>query len=157
MLRQFLIHGGRETFASYGIDRATVTASSLEDLGDIVAKAVPAEDIAFLSSFEDSVTIGDYHFVHAGIMPGLPVNLQMTSHTRWIREPFLSHKNSHGPVIVHGHTIVNTADIRPNRIGIDTGAYRSGRLTALGLEGTDRWLIETHDDGGKITTTIRST
>ena len=66
---------------------------------------------------------------------------------RWIREPFLSHDSPLDVCVIHGHTIREEVEIgprtdRPNRIGIDTGAFRSGRLTAIGLEGTDRWFIE---------------
>ena len=75
---------------------------------------------------------------------------------RWIRQPFLEHKSSFGPVVVHGHTIFDQAEFRHNRIGIDTGAYASGRLTALGLEGTTRWLIEASSADGVIRAGQRS-
>ncbi len=61
---------------------------------------------------------------------------------RWIREPFLEDQTDHGFVVVHGHTIAEQVEERANRIGIDTGAYRSGRLTALAIEGKRRWFIE---------------
>ena len=54
-------------------------------------RTVPAEDVAFLESFEDLVTIGDYLFVHAGIDPRVPLDAQRRQDLRWIREPFLSH------------------------------------------------------------------
>jgi len=62
---------------------------------------------------------------------------------RWIRDKFLDDPRDHGAVVVHGHSISPAVDEKPNRIGIDTGAYASGRLTALGLEGTDRWFLST--------------
>jgi serine/threonine protein phosphatase 1 len=72
---------------------------------------------------------------------------------RWIREPFLSHPDSHGPVVVHGHTISETPEDRGNRIGIDTGAFMSGRLTALVLEGTTRRYIEAYEtESGAVAT-----
>lgn len=43
--------------------------------------------------------------------------------------------------MVHGHSISDEPQLRANRIGIDTGAFASGRLTALGLEGSERWFI----------------
>jgi serine/threonine protein phosphatase 1 len=55
----------------------------------------------------------------------------------------LSDKSDHGVVVVHGHTISSAVELRPNRIGIDTGAYRTGVLTALGIEADDRWLLNT--------------
>jgi serine/threonine protein phosphatase 1 len=88
------------------------------------------------------ITVGDYLFVHAGIDPRVPLGEQRRRDLRWIREPFLSHPEPHGPVVVHGHTITDVPEDRGNRIGIDTGAFMSGRLTALVLEGTGRRYIE---------------
>ncbi|MEO7383833.1 MAG: metallophosphoesterase family protein [Novosphingobium sp.] len=155
-LRHFLKYGGRETILSYPIDPALYSAAELEDLQALMAEVVPEEDLAFLRGFEDTIIKGDYLFVHAGISPGVAVSDQRTSHLRWIREPFLSHSGKHSHVVVHGHTITAEAEVLSNRIGIDTGAYDSGKLTALGLEGSDRWLIETRDDSGAISTAMRN-
>jgi serine/threonine protein phosphatase 1 len=154
-LRHFLRYGGKETLLSYPIERSAYTAAEIEDLQVMMREAVPQADIDFLTSFEDKVVKGDYLFVHAGIHPGLPLAEQQTSHMRWIREPFLSHAGDMGHVVVHGHTITGEAEVLPNRIGIDTGAYTSGRLTALGLEGDKRWLIEAVETDGKIAVTTR--
>lgn len=142
ILRHFLRYGGRETILSYPIDRERYHSATLEEAQKLMRDAIPPEDLDFLRRFEDYVVIGDYLFVHAGISPSVPIEQQKRHDLRWIREPFLSHRGDHGQVVVHGHTIVDEPDIRDNRIGIDTGAYASGRLTALGLEGSDRWLIE---------------
>lgn len=155
ILRHFLRYGGRETVLSYGIDAQTYRDATLDETQAMLREAVPAGDIAFICGFEDHVAIGDYLFVHAGIRPGAPLETQKRGDLRWIREPFLSHGESHGALVVHGHTITEDIEVRPNRIGIDTGAYQSGRLTALGLEGTTRWLIETIDQSGTIATTVR--
>jgi serine/threonine protein phosphatase 1 len=147
-LRHFLRFGGKETLLSYGIDPIEYQKASVEDVQKMMHSAVPAEHRAFLESFEDMVAIGDYLFVHAGIAPQVPLEQQRTSDLRWIREPFLSHDEPHGPVVVHGHTISDGPQDRGNRIGIDTGAYMSGRLTALVLEGQTRRYLEAVDDGG---------
>lgn len=154
--RLFAKYGGRETVLSYGIDAINYASVEPERLHQMFVSAVPLDDVAMLRGFEDMIAKGDYLFVHAGILPGVAIDEQRTSNLRWIREPFLGYQGDHGSVIVHGHTIVNTAELRSNRIGIDTGAFRSGCLTALGLEGTERWVIETCDDGGTITATTRS-
>lgn len=146
-LRHFLRFGGRETLLSYPVDRATYDDLTIEQARAMMRQVVPAADIAFLSSFEDSVEIGDYLFVHAGIRPGVDLSEQVTGDLRWIREPFLSHPGLHRWCVVHGHTITKEPELRASRIGIDTGAYMSGRLTALGLEGTERWLIQASDTG----------
>ena len=149
MFRHFLRHGGRDTALSYGIDRAAFQTADIEEAQQLMRDHVPADDIAFLESFEDMITIGDYLFVHAGIDPRVPLDAQRQQDLRWIREPFLSHPDSHGPVVVHGHTISNEPEDCGNRIGIDTGAFMSGRLTALVLETTGRRYIEAVADDGR--------
>jgi serine/threonine protein phosphatase 1 len=109
----------------------------------LVQAAIPSNHVAFLRSFIDSCRFGDYLFVHAGIRPGVELEQQRQTDLRWIREPFLFDERDHGFVVVHGHTISAEVDEQPNRIGIDTGAYRTGVLTALAIEGSDRWLIAT--------------
>ncbi|MEA3032392.1 MAG: serine/threonine protein phosphatase 1, partial [Sphingomonadales bacterium] len=104
---------------------------------------VPRGHIEFLESFGDTFSFGDYLFVHAGIRPGIGLDDQARRDLRWIREPFLSDAKEHGFVVVHGHTIVPDVEERPNRIGIDTGAYRSGILTALAVEDEERWYLST--------------
>jgi serine/threonine protein phosphatase 1 len=61
----------------------------------------------------------------------------------WIRNDFLESKADHGRIVVHGHTITQEVDERVNRIGIDTGAYSTGHLTAICLEGAERWYLTT--------------
>ena len=69
----------------------------------------------------------------------------------WITDEFLQSTEEHGCTVVHGHSIHEAgADIRPNRIGIDTGAYRTGRLTALGIEGGERWTLMTEPTPGTV-------
>jgi serine/threonine protein phosphatase 1 len=142
MFRHFLRHGGRETVLSYGIDRAAFQQAELEEAQAMMCAAVPEADIAFLEGFEDMIAIGDYLFVHAGIDPRVPIEEQKVHDLRWIREPFLSHPEPHAQVVVHGHTICDEPEDCGNRIGIDTGAFMTGRLTALVLEGTARRYLE---------------
>lgn len=146
-LRQFLRIGGRETVLSFGIDRGEYRDLSIEDLFDRLQHLIPRADITFMQSMENLIRIGDYAFVHAGIDPSTPLNAQRTSDLRWIREPFLSHPAKFDVCVVHGHTIRENVEVHaprkwPNRIGIDTGAFRTGRLTAIGLQGRNRWFME---------------
>ena len=71
----------------------------------------------------------------------MAIEEQSTSDLRWIRNDFLECKDAHEKMVVHGHSISDEADVRRNRIGIDTGAFASGRLTAIGLEGAERWFL----------------
>ena len=142
ILRNLLRHGGRETVLSYGISREQYNGAELDELQELMRTAVPEADRAFLRSFEDFLVAGDYLFVHAGIDPSLPLEEQDRHDLLWIRDRFLRHEEPHSHVVVHGHTIFDEVEERPNRIGIDTGAFSSGRLTALVLERHRRRVIQ---------------
>jgi serine/threonine protein phosphatase 1 len=135
--------GGSECLQSYGVEPEQLAHVSDEEALAIVRSAIPKKHVEFLESFADSCRFGDFLFVHAGIRPGIDLEQQSQSDLRWIREPFLLDETDHGFVVVHGHTISTEVQERPNRIGIDTGAYRTGILTALAIEGRDRWLLDT--------------
>ena len=150
MLRHFLRHGGRETILSYGLDRAGYDAMTLEEVQAEMARIVPEEDRAFLRAGEEMIAVGDYLLVHAGINPEVPLEEQRRSDLLWIRERFLRHNDGFGAVVVHGHTIVDAVEDTGHRIGIDTGAYRTGRLTALVLEGTTRRTIQAVAQDGTV-------
>ena len=130
-LRGFLRFGGRETLASYGLDPDAIADMPFENAQLELARAIPQEDRTFISGFETAIETGDYLFVHAGVRPNVSLAHQCGRDCRWIREPFLSHKGKFERYVVHGHTISDEVDCRSNRIGIDTGAYASGKLTAL--------------------------
>lgn len=135
--------GGRETLMSYGVSEAEYDACDFEDLPSLIAAHIPVEHIAFMRNFIDQWQCGNYLFVHAGIRPGMPLEDQRPSDLRWIRREFLDDPRDHGVMVVHGHSITEDVDERPNRIGIDTGAFASGKLTALGIEGTEKWILST--------------
>jgi len=135
--------GGTECLKSYGVNVAELSGLEDQEALAVVRKAIPKAHAHFLESFDDSCRFGDYLFVHAGIRPGVEFDQQRQSDLRWIRDPFLFDDTDHGFVVVHGHTIRPEVEVRPNRIGIDTGAYRSGLLTALAIEGPESWLLDT--------------
>lgn len=160
ILRHFLKHGGRETILSYGLSKKQFNAMHLEELFTLLPELVSEAERDYIASFEDLIIAGDYLFVHAGIDPETPISEQKRSDLLWIRDRFLSHKGPLEKVVVHGHTIFDRVMDCGNRIGIDTGAFRSGVLTALVLEGEQRRVIqsiETADgaieacDGERIT------
>ena len=142
LVGDWLRFGGRECLASYGVDAARLRRMAPTRVVALVRDAIPPAHADFLRSFDDSFRAGDYLFVHAGIRPGIALAEQARMDLRWIREPFLSSAEDHGSVVVHGHTIRDQVEERANRIGIDTGAYRSGILTAIGLQGEERWYIQ---------------
>jgi serine/threonine protein phosphatase 1 len=127
--------GGLETLYSYGVDIGQ--ASGGRDFRTVqvaFATRLPERHRHFLESLKVSTTIGDYFFCHAGVRPGVPLDLQDRDDLLNIRDPFLSSGAEHGKLVVHGHTPSVSPEVRPNRIGIDTAAYATGRLTCLVLE-----------------------
>ncbi|WP_207481081.1 metallophosphoesterase family protein [Arenibaculum pallidiluteum] len=144
--QHWLRFGGRETLASYGI-RIPPTErpdpALLEATSRALASALPPAHAAFLRHTRMSLTIGDYFFAHAGVRPSVPLSRQSPDDLLWIRDEFLKCDDDFGKIVVHGHTIAELPVIRANRIGIDTGAYATGHLTCLALEGEERRFIGT--------------
>lgn len=133
--------GGAATLLSFGIELPRLDPGDPDALVAAMRTAISEETIDWLDALPLSYPCGDYLFVHAGIRPGLPLDQQEPTDFMWIRDEFLDYGASHGPMIVHGHTVSEQVDFRRNRIGIDIGAYRTGRLAALRLEGTQRKVI----------------
>jgi serine/threonine protein phosphatase 1 len=128
--------GGFETLLSYGIvPPINPDEREQRELAAALESALPDTHRDFLANLRTSFTCGDYFFVHAGIRPGVPLACQHERDLLWIREEFLRHEDDFGMVVIHGHTPVMEPDIRSNRINIDTGAYATGRLTCIVLEG----------------------
>jgi serine/threonine protein phosphatase 1 len=149
LLASWLKFGGLECIESYGVDPRSIQSLAPKEKLIAIQRSVPREHVRFLESFEDTCRFGDYLFVHAGIRPAVELDQQRQADLRWIREPFLFDETDHGFIVVHGHTIRPEVDVQPNRIGIDTGAYRTGVLTALAIEGTRTWVLDTRpiEDG----------
>jgi serine/threonine protein phosphatase 1 len=129
-------NGGLETLLSYGL-KPTISPDRREQvrLADRLAHAIPPEHLEFLESLDLSFCCGDFLFVHAGVRPGVPIHEQTEDDLLWIREEFLAHERPFERFVVHGHTPVNAPDLRRNRINIDTGAFATGRLTCIVIEG----------------------
>jgi serine/threonine protein phosphatase 1 len=132
-LDAWLRNGGVATLVSYGI--AVDTLASLDDVRDAIRTSVPEAHWTFLSDLGTSAVSGDYFFCHAGIRPDVPLAAQVDADLMWIRKPFLDSRRMHPKMIVHGHSPVALPELLPNRINIDTGAYATGNLTCLILEG----------------------
>lgn len=141
LIEDWLAHGGYECAQSYGVPVGRLATLSPEDAAEMLRTYIPAEDVEFMQQFADSFRFGDYLFVHAGIRPGVPVERQTTQDLRWIRAGFLDVERGDGVVVVHGHTISREPDERCGRIGIDTGAYMGGPLTAVVIEGQSKRFL----------------
>ena len=141
-MRLFARIGGRETLASYGIGDEEFDNGSYGELVARAALKVPASHRRFLAAAEDCLVLGDYLFVHAGVRPEVELDAQVAKDLRWIRGEFLDFEGELNKVVVHGHSVADEVQERPHRIGIDTGAFRTGTLTALALEGAERWFLQ---------------
>lgn len=138
--------GGAETLVSYGVRPPVFSdAQELEKARDDFAEALPESHHTFLIGLGNFHVVGDYCFVHAGIRPGVPLDRQMAEDLLWIRDEFLLSEQRHEKVIVHGHSPSEKPILRFNRIGIDTGAYATGVLTAVKLVGENCAFLSTAD------------
>jgi Calcineurin-like phosphoesterase len=144
-LDHWLINGGDATMASYGVDigRLSRADAGPDAWRDAFASALPEEHLRFFKGLRLIVPVGDYLFVHAGIKPGVPIAAQRETDLIWIRGEFLDWPEPFGKIVVHGHTPVREPLVLPNRIGIDTGAVFSNRLTALRLEDGSQAFLQT--------------
>lgn len=136
VLKPWAQYGALATLASYGLAPA-INAGPKEqvELSASLRTAMPESHSQFLAELKLCFTCGDFFFVHAGVRPGTPLGRQREDDLLWIRDDFLLHEAPFEKIIVHGHTPVREPDVRQNRINIDTGAYATGRLTCLRLEG----------------------
>lgn len=149
--------GGREALLSYGVrppvlrDDPAGWSEASEELG----RAMPPAHRRLLETLELATTLGDYFFCHAGARPGVPLAQQSPDDLMWIRQPFLDDPAPFEQVVVHGHTPIDAVHADHRRIGLDTGAYATGVLSALRLEGEERRLAQTAMTAGRITVSER--
>jgi serine/threonine protein phosphatase 1 len=142
-LGQWLANGADATFRSYGMDLEELIrkGATPEVWRRAFLASLPEAHRDFFETLELAVAFGDYLFVHAGVRPGVPLEAQDPHDMVWIRAPFLQSDEDFGKIVVHGHTPAREPVIRANRIGIDTGAVFTDRLTALKLEDGSRKLL----------------
>jgi len=144
MFNQWLRLGGVETLASYGV--ASVSSINRRRVAELQAAfhhALPPAHFRFFRDQQTSFACGDFFFAHAGVKPHVELSNQTENDLLWIREEFLTCREDFGKIVVHGHTPTHEVEIRPNRINIDTGAYATGRLTCLVIEGASLAIIDT--------------
>jgi len=141
-LAGWLRFGGRQALASWGVAQRLLEDDDADRILDAARALIPEAQRQWLAERPKGVHLGDYYFVHAGVRPRLPLHRQSDEDQLWIREPFLSSRARHFAMIVHGHSVTPDVEWMPNRIGIDTGAYATGRLTALALDGAHQWILQ---------------
>ncbi|MEE8270433.1 MAG: metallophosphoesterase [Alphaproteobacteria bacterium] len=143
MMMAWLQNGGRDTLSSYGIpvDMSLPFGAMADRIRAALDQAMPDHHRDFLNALKPYHLEGGYLFVHAGIRPGVALESQSRQDLYWIRQEFLDDRTAHPWVVVHGHTPVRQPQLLTNRIGIDTGAFATGRLTCAALEDGDRRLL----------------
>ena len=140
--RLWLSYGGLETLRSFGVEPRKGCSS--DELAAQIKSAIPEPTVSWLEQLPVSHAVGDYFFSHAGVKPGVPLEQQRPEHLLWGAKEFLESNRDHGAIVVHGHTICGSrVQFTPNRIAIDTGAYCTGILSAVGLEQDRQWSIST--------------
>ena len=138
--RAWLGHGGLQTLGSYGVAPLPSAGASQKDIAKAAAlfrEKLPDSHLAFFNRLERYVTHGDYAFVHAGVDPARKLEAQTDQDLFWIRRKFLESDRQASHVIVHGHTPAKAPYRDKRRVGLDTGAYFSGVLTAARFEGEE--------------------
>lgn len=144
--RHWFDYDGLDALSDYGVDipgRQARDDASVGLLRERFAAALPPAHLDFFRSLAVSHRAGSYFFVHGGVRPGVTLEQQSDHDCMWIRKAFLDSDADHGAVVVHGHSISRKPVVRPNRIGIDTGAHRSGTLTCVVLDGIGRSFLQT--------------
>ena len=137
-------YGGSETLFSYGLKiRLPVAESDQEEAQAQFREAMPESHLKFLDGLQRFAIAGGYYFAHAGVNPSVPLADQVDDDLYWIRDPFLDWGRSLEKIVVHGHTPTQEPEVEVHRIGIDTGAYVTGRLTCAVLEGAEVRFLST--------------
>jgi len=128
--------GGLETLHSYGVRTTNLKLGrGVEEAAHALNAALPETHRAFLSSLRNSLCIDGYFLCHAGVRPNIPLDRQSVDDLFWIRDEFLNSKQDFGKMIIHGHSPHEWPEVKPNRVNIDTGAFATGRLTCLAIDG----------------------
>jgi serine/threonine protein phosphatase 1 len=137
LLDEWLRVGGLQTLMSYGLAPSAIPQDEeRRALVRQLGRAMPRQHLEFLSNLRLTFTCGDFFFVHAGVRPGVPLSEQQETDLLWIREEFLQSQENFGKYIVHGHTPVRSPELLENRANIDTGAYATGNLTLMTIQGS---------------------
>jgi serine/threonine protein phosphatase 1 len=143
LFEQWMRLGGLETLVSYGVDPHLHRPRAIAELQTAFHAALSPSHLRFFRELQPCFECGDFFFAHAGVRPGIELSRQKESDLLWIREEFLASAQDFGKIVVHGHTPGQAVQTESNRINIDTGAFATGCLTCLVIEGQSLSLIDT--------------
>jgi serine/threonine protein phosphatase 1 len=140
-IEAWLALGGAATLYSYGIDPAHIGKLYGTEADTYMRQAIPSRHREFLRQLPVLAYTSEIVFVHAGVRPGIPLSEQTEADLTTIRDDFLDHADRLDRWVVHGHTRTDFPRTTGRRLGIDTGAFETGRLTALRLHGLKGRLL----------------
>lgn len=133
VLALWLANGGVTVLVECGIDEVDLDDSDPAEIASRLREGLGPDLVTVLRDLEIGWPSGGYLFLHAGVQPAQPLETQEAADLIWIREPFLTGAGwSHDFAVVHGHTPLGP-DVHGHRVGIDSGCFRTGALTAVEL------------------------
>ncbi len=137
-------YGGGSTLGSYGValPAARTDQAQWEETRKMFSESLPKAHLALLNAMKYLLKIDDYVFVHAGVRPDQPLAEQGPETFLWVRGAFMASEKACDFVVVHGHTPEDEPADKRWRIGIDSGAYATGILTAIRLKDVSRSIIQ---------------
>ena len=136
--------GGLETLHSFGVPvKRLMVGQNYDEAAQQLRNALSQEHFRFFESLKLSLIVDQYFLCHAGVRPGIPLERQNPEDLLWIRDEFLNSRTDYGKIVVHGHTPTEAPEVLPNRINIDTGAFATGKLTCVVLDGNSHRFIST--------------
>ena len=147
--RAWVRSGGDDTLLSYGLSLETIRLACWDGSNRMAETCrqframLPEDHLHFYANLKLYCRFGDYFFTHAGVRPKVPLDRQSEEDLLWIRKEFLASTEDFGAIVVHGHTPNREPQEQRNRIGLDTYAVRTGKLTACGFEDSKRWFLST--------------
>lgn len=134
-VERWFSNGGGETVASYHRDW---------DIGFDIMRAFHGDHLGLMEGAPTSVVRHGFLLAHAGVDPDRPIDDQFDHDLMWSGSEFLNHVGYLDRIVIHGHSIVGDRPVvTENRVSIDTGAYRSGRLTACAMDGSELRFMQT--------------
>lgn len=134
--QRWLRYGGLQTLASFGIAGLTESSGAdiLRSARDQLGNAMGPDLVAWMRALPSRWQSGNVAVVHAGADPARSIADQEIKTLHWGHPDFHGIGRGDGLWVIHGHTIVETPGATAGRIAIDTGAYATGRLTAVLIE-----------------------
>lgn len=133
---RWLLHGGLQTLASYGLRTPSPSAREpqLVETRSALCEALGADSLTWVRNLPMFWSSGNIAVVHAGADPSKPIESQKEHSLMWGHPQFFKQQRTDGIWVVHGHTVVEQPSISEGRISIDTAAYATDRLTAVIVE-----------------------